>query len=52
MIPPVGPKISLLEVFKIILKSFQKTNPVFILNNFLFNRVKHRNFWQIGRAHV
>ena len=34
MIPPVGPEISVKEVLKIILKSFQKTNPVIILNNF------------------
>ena len=50
MIPPVGPEISLIEVLKIILKSFQKTNPVLILNNFLFDRVKHRNFWHFNKA--
>ena len=50
MIPPVGPEISLIEVFKIILKSFQKTNQVLILNNFLFNRVKHHNFWHFNKA--
>ena len=50
MIPPVGPEISVKEVLKIILKSFQKTNPVIILNNFLFDRVKHHNFWHFNKA--